>query len=268
MAASTTYGEANMLQIDVGGLLKKFTQQGFPTLFRVSATSQTFAEAIGRYTLQHNPASKIAIVTDRPAVTQELAHELVAFFASTQNKVVTVEQITGGEKDFSSVVDKLRVLEPDVVICSCYTLEAGLLARQMHDKKMNPYFYGWDTLNSPDFLNIVGAENTSKIISIDYARPDSSPNYNRLLAEIQKRQWPVETTTIMTYAAMQVFAQAVQAAHSLKVSDVVKVLRQQPFDTVLGKVRFDQYGDRIDPEFSAYQWQAGKLILVENISKQ
>lgn len=259
MAASSVYAEDDIVQIDVGSLLMKFTQQGFQNLFRVSTSSKTFAEVIGHYTTTHNPKANIAIVTDQPAVTQELTEELKSFFAKTDNKIVAVEQIRGGEKDFSAVIDKLKTSKAEVIICSCYTIEAGLLARQMADKNYSTYYYGWDTFNSPDFLAIIAGAKTDKIVSIDYARPSASPMLQHLVAELQKRQWPAETTTFLTYASVQIFANAVKEAHSLETSKVAKALHDSTANTLLGPVGFDAYGERKNPLFATYQWVGGKL---------
>lgn len=266
MAASGVYGEEGILQIDVGGLLEKLTQQGFPTIFRVSGTSKSFAEAIGVYTVKHNPAAKVAIITDQPAVTKELAQELTSYFATTKNQVVAVEDIQGGDKDFSSVIDKLKELQPQVVICSCYTIEAALLARQLAEKKLDVSFYSWDTLNSPDFLSIIANTDTSKIVSIDYSRAPESGAYKKLAGELRKHQWPVETTTILTYAAFQVFIDAVKTANSFDAAKIAAVLHDKTFMTVLGDMHFTKNGDRLDPAFTAYQWVNGKLTVKENLS--
>jgi len=259
MAASSVYGEDNILQIDVGGLLKKFTLQGFPNLLRVSTNSTYFSKVIVDYVVKNNPKAKVAIITDQPAVTKELADELQKFFAKTDSKIVSVEQIRGGDKDFSSVIDHLKTVQPDVIVCSCYTVEAGLLARQMADKKLDVYFYGWDTFNSPDFLAIIANTKTDKIVAIDYARPASSPELERVTAKIREHNWPAETTTFMTYTAFQVFKASVEKAGSFDTTKVVKAMHEGQFDTILGRVSFDTNGDRLAPQFATYQWVDGKL---------
>lgn len=266
MAASSVYGEEGVLQIDTGSLLKNYTHQNFPTIFRVSSNTVLFAKAIGTYTLQHNPKANVAILTDQPAVTNELADELQKFFTTTENKVVAVEQIRSGDKDFSSIIDHLKVLKAQVVICSCYTIEAGLIARQLIDKQLDVFYYSWDTINSPDFLSIIANTKTEKIVSVDYARPPASADLERITAELHRRNWPVETTTFMTYAAFQVFANAVKTANSFDALKVTKALHSGETDTILGPIAFDSFGDRIKPAFASYQWINGKLTMIGTIA--
>jgi len=50
-------------------------------------------------------------------------------------------------------------------------------------------------------------------------------------------------TTLYSYGAVQAWAQAVKQADSLKPKAVINVLRAGSFDTVLGKIGFDEKGD-------------------------
>ena len=265
MAASDVYAEEKILHIEIGALLSELTQRGITTLFRVSATDKAFANALGGYAIEHNPGAAIAIVTDRPAVTMALTKYMKEFFDASPDKLVDVEEITTGDKDFSSVIDKLRNLKPGVVMCACYTVEAGLLARQLREKDLDVSFYSWDTINSPDFLSIVGKDNTGKIVSVDYAHPPQNALYLQFEKEIKKRGWPMETQTAITYAAVEIFADAVRKAASLDSAKIAEVMHNNTFSTVLGDVKFAENGDRINPDFAAYQWVNGELSLKETL---
>jgi len=64
-------------------------------------------------------------------------------------------------------------------------------------------------------------------------------------------------TTLNAYAAVQVWAQAVEAAGSLALDKVTEALHSRQFDTVLGRIGFDTKGDvtGFDP-WQWYVWQA------------
>ena len=49
--------------------------------------------------------------------------------------------------------------------------------------------------------------------------------------------------TLYVYAAVQVWAQAVEAAGSLDLDAVTEVMHSRQFDTVLGRIGFDEKGD-------------------------
>ena len=52
-----------------------------------------------------------------------------------------------------------------------------------------------------------------------------------------------EGYTLYGYGAVQAWAQAVEQAKSLDLKDVIKVLKSGTFDTVMGKIGFDDKGD-------------------------
>jgi branched-chain amino acid transport system substrate-binding protein len=58
--------------------------------------------------------------------------------------------------------------------------------------------------------------------------------------------------TLYAYAAVQVWAQAVDAAGSVDLDAVTKVMHSRQFDTVLGKIGFDAKGDVTG--FEPWQW--------------
>ena len=66
-----------------------------------------------------------------------------------------------------------------------------------------------------------------------------------------------EGYTLYAYAAVQVWAQAVEAAGSLDLDAVTAALREHQFDTVLGPIDFDDKGDVTGFEpWQWYVWQA------------
>ncbi len=151
MPASEIYAEEGILQLEPGALIVQLTHRNMPNLFRVSGTTELFANAMSSYIKQHNAGKNIAIVTDHFAAPIELTKYLQGYFEHSSNPVVAVEEIGDEQKDFSSTIDKLKAANAKIVICSCFTEEAGLLGRQMNEKKLDVDYYGWDTFTSPDF---------------------------------------------------------------------------------------------------------------------
>jgi branched-chain amino acid transport system substrate-binding protein len=67
------------------------------------------------------------------------------------------------------------------------------------------------------------------------------------------------------YAAVQVWAQAVERAGTLETQAVAEALRSNQFDTVLGRIGFDAKGDVTGYEtFVWYVWRDGKSAPVDS----
>ena len=70
--------------------------------------------------------------------------------------------------------------------------------------------------------------------------------------------------TLLAYAAVQVWAQAVAAAGSLDISAMTLAMHSRQFDTVLGRIGFDQKGDLTLQSTVVQVWHAdGSHILEE-----
>jgi branched-chain amino acid transport system substrate-binding protein len=87
--------------------------------------------------------------------------------------------------------------------------------------------------------------------------PRNSPEAATVVQKFKTQGVDPEGYTLYTYAAVQVFAQAVTATKSTSLEDVAAELHKDTFKTVLGDIRFDEKGDVIGPSYVFYKWHAG-----------
>ena len=66
-----------------------------------------------------------------------------------------------------------------------------------------------------------------------------------------------EGYVLYTYAAIQVFAQAAEAAGNTDMDKILKVMNSTKFATVLGELGFDGKGDVSLPGYVFYIWKDG-----------
>jgi branched-chain amino acid transport system substrate-binding protein len=78
------------------------------------------------------------------------------------------------------------------------------------------------------------------------------PHAKDVVAQFRARGYEPLGTTLYAYAAVEVWAQAVAEAGSLDLHPVTAVLHSRQFDTVLGKIGFDEKGDVTG--FEPWQW--------------
>ncbi len=69
--------------------------------------------------------------------------------------------------------------------------------------------------------------------------------------------------TLLSYGAVQVWAQAVEKAGSPKLQAVIASLRGNQFATVLGRIDFDDKGDLTTQSWVWYVWRGGEYVPVE-----
>jgi branched-chain amino acid transport system substrate-binding protein len=98
-----------------------------------------------------------------------------------------------------------------------------------------------------------------------------NPQAKAVVAQFRIQGYEPLGYTLYAYAAMQVWAEAVEAAKSLNLDTVIQVMHSRQFDTVLGRIGFDAKGDVTGFEpWQWFVWQAdGTYVpLEQGIAKQ
>ena len=78
-----------------------------------------------------------------------------------------------------------------------------------------------------------------------------------MLAEFRARGLGTRSSGIGAYAALEVWAQAVERADSFELPEVADMLRRGRFDSVLGSIAFDDKGDLAGASWQWQRWSGG-----------
>ena len=144
--------------------------------------------------------------------------------------------------DYSALVGRLAEAGA-VLYVGGYGPDAGLMvraARRRGDERLQ--LVGGDGLGMDEFWIVAGSAGVGAIFT---GRPAvrGRPSAAAVLAEFRARGLGPRPGGIGAYAAVQVWAQAVARAGRLAPAAVAGALRRGRFDTVLGRVGFDDKGD-------------------------
>ncbi|TIS33445.1 ABC transporter substrate-binding protein, partial [Mesorhizobium sp.] len=93
------------------------------------------------------------------------------------------------------------------------------------------------------------------------------PRRNAEAAKVVERfraeNFEPDSWTLHSYGAAQTWAQAVEKAGSLELQAVIASLRGNQFDTVLGRMDFDNKGDLTVQSWVWYVWKGGEYVPLE-----
>ncbi len=136
------------------------------------------------------------------------------------------------------------------------------ILRQGPNQGFEAQLVSGDALTNNEFWMITGPAGEGTLMTFG---PD--PRANAAAAPVVRRfrdqGFDPLGYTLHTYAAVQVWAQAVRKAGVLDIDAVIKALRSHEFDTVLGKIDFDQKGDVTASGFVWYLWKDGEYVLAQ-----
>jgi len=265
--ASAVYAENGVLEISPASTNPKLTDdakaKGWNNVFRVCGRDDAQGRVAGRYIAEHFKGKPVAILHDKSPYGKGLADETKKALNAAGVKEAMYEATNDTDRDFSALISKMKQANIGVIYLGGYHTEAGLLVRQAHEQGLNATLISGDALATDEFWSITGAAGEGSMMSFP-PEPRNLPSAQAVVAQFKEQGYDPEGYTLFTYAAMQVYAQAVTLAKSDKLDDVSKAMHANKFDTVVGTIGFDAKGDVVGPDYVMYVWHNGKREEVKN----
>ncbi len=255
--ASEVYAEEEIVQISPASTNPLLTERGLVTLFRVVGRDDQQGAVAAQYILDNHKNSNLAIIHDKSAYGKGLADETRRLLEQKDKSAVLFEAINPGEKDYSALISKLKAANVDFIYFGGYHQEAGLIVRQARQQDLNAPLMAGDSLATKDYWSIVGNIGNGTLMTFN-PDPRLNPKAADVVAAFRKINIDPEGYTLYTYAAFEVLAQAAKIAGTLNGPALAKAMRQNSFETVMGKIGFNAKGDVGGPGYVVYEWKEGQ----------
>ena len=254
--AAKVYQEAGIIMMTPGSASARLTDEGGPNVFRIYGRDDRQGAMVADYLAEHWAGHRIAILDDGTPWGAGVADGARRRLHELGLPLALDETIAPGEDEYSALVDKMQAADVEALFLGGYHREAGLIFRQARDRGYDLELIANSAMTLEDFPMIAGPglEGTVMAAMTDTrGRPEAAD----VVAQFHAQGYEPLGTTLYAYAAVQVWAQAVEAAGSLDLAAVTEVLHSRPFDTVLGRIGFDAKGDVTGFEpWGWYVWQA------------
>ncbi|MEX2650059.1 MAG: branched-chain amino acid ABC transporter substrate-binding protein [Alphaproteobacteria bacterium] len=258
--ASAVYHEENILQITPASTNPKFTEDpaaaGWGTVFRTCGRDDQQGDFAGGWLADNFKDKKIAVVHDKSAYGQGLADLTKAKLNAMGVQEVLYEGITAGEQDYTALVTKLKDAGVEVIYFGGYHPEAALIIRQAHEQGYKPMLLSGDSLNTLEFATLAG-DAANGVMFTNAAESRNLPSAQEVVQKFRDGGYEPEGYTLSTYAAIQVWAAAVEKAGTTEAQAVAAALRSQSWPTVIGELAFDDKGDLTSSTYVWYVFENG-----------
>ena len=260
--ASAVYNEEGILQISPASTNPQLTEQGLENVFRVCGRDDAQGIFAADYVVDNNVGSKIAVLHDKTPYGKGLADEFKKQLNARGVEETMYEAITAGDRDFTALITKMKEAGVDLIYLGGYHTEAGLIARQAKEQGIDATMMSGDALVTDEYWAITGDTGQGTLMTFS---PD--PRKNEAAAPVVEKfkaaGYDPEGYTLYTYAAVQVWAQAVEKAGSTDLDAVIEALNDNQFETVLGPISFDDKGDVEGASYVMYEWENGEYAEIE-----
>ncbi|MGO8914857.1 MAG: branched-chain amino acid ABC transporter substrate-binding protein [Stellaceae bacterium] len=259
--ASSVYAENGVLEITPASTNPAFTddaaKKGWNNVFRVCGRDDAQGRIAGKYIVEHFRGKKVAILHDKSPYGKGLADETKKAMNAAGMQEAMYEATNADDKDFSALISKMKQAQIALIYLGGYHTEAGLLVRQAREQGLTAPLLAGDALATDEFWSITGPAGEGSLMTFA-PEPRKLATAQAAVKEFRDQGYEPEGYTLFTYAAMQVYAQAVALAKSDKLDAVSKAMHANKFDTIIGIVGFDAKGDVVGPDYVVYAWHDGK----------
>lgn len=258
--ASEVYAENGMLQITPASTNPNFTERGLWNTFRTCGRDDQQGTVGGNYLFKNYAGKKGFLVHDKTPYGQGLVEEVKKTINNGGLTEVGFEGITVGDKDYSSLIAKIKESHADVVYFGGVYTEGGLILRQLRDQGSKALLMGGDAMFSTEFSAIAGAEGDGTLITFG---PDArrNPAAADVVKKFAEKKIDPEGFTLYGYAAMQVIKAAIESAGKADPQAAADKLHSgMSIATVIGPLSYTPKGDITRLDFVLYELKNGKFV--------
>jgi len=251
--ASEAYADSNVLQITPASTNPLFTERKLWNVARVCGRDDQQGAVAADFIAKNFKGKNIAILNDKTTYGKGLADET----KKSLNKLGVTEKLyesyNKGDKDFNAIVSRLKKENIDLVYVGGYHQEAGLILRQMRDQGMKTVLMSGDALADKEYASITGPAGEGTLFTFG-PDPRNKPTAKAIVEKFKAKNIDPEGYTLYTYAAFQVWSQAVKKAGTTDPKKVMEAIKAGSWDTVIGKIEYDSKGDIKQIDYVVYKW--------------
>jgi len=256
--ASDIYEDEGVVMITPAATSPDITARGYKMIFRTIGLDSAQGPAAGNYIADHVKPKVVAVLHDKQQYGEGIASAVKKTLEGKGVKVAVFEGVNAGDKDFSSMIAKLKQANVDFVYYGGYHPELGLILRQAQEKGLKARFMGPEGVGNDSISQIAKESSEGLLVTLPKSFDQDPANVALTDAFKAKKEDPSGPFVFPSYSAVQVIAQAITQAKSEDPAKVAEAIHKGTFKTPTGDLSFDEKGDLKDFKFVVYEWHFGK----------
>lgn len=252
--ASDIYEEEGVIMITPAATNADLTTRGYKMVLRTTGLDSDQGPTSAKYIVETIKPQRIAVVHDKQQYGEGLARSVQDSLKKAGANVVLFEGVTAGDKDFSTLVARLKKENVDFVYFGGYYPEMGQILRQARQAGMTTKFIGPEGVGNSSLSNIAGDASEGMLVTLP-KRYDQVPANQPIVDALKaKKLDPTGPFVWTTYAALQSLTTAMARTNSDEPEKLVADLKANPVETVMGPLSWDAKGDLKGFEFGVFEW--------------
>jgi branched-chain amino acid transport system substrate-binding protein len=253
-------------------------KKGRKFVFMVQSPAEVYLEGLIDMAARRG-LKTVAVVNEDTLFPKASAQGTVELAKKKALQVVLTEAYPKENTDFSALLAKVRLANPDVLAAATYFEDAVAITRQMKELNVNPKMFGVTAGGDlPKFYQVLG-----KSAEFVYGATQWEPELMMLVregvlipvarrypgarefVEAYRKEFPGADFSYHSacgYSGCQVLIEAIRQAGSLDAEKVRAAILQMDLKTVYGNFKVDAEGIQVGHSMLMFQWQDGKKVIV------
>jgi branched-chain amino acid transport system substrate-binding protein len=206
------------------------------------------------------PHGRIAVLDDGGVYGKGLADVVREGLKTHGINPVLSESFQPGAQTYSALVRRMKTASVQAVFIGAYDLDIAVIAREVEARGLHLTILAGDALVAPTFWDAAGKAGENLIFTFS-PNPLDLPAGRALIEAARRDGVEFSGQTVLAYASVEVWAEAVREAGTFDTAAVATTLHANRFASAIGPAQFDQHGDVLGTpgEWLWYRWKAGKI---------
>jgi branched-chain amino acid transport system substrate-binding protein len=258
--ASSIYNDSKVICITPAATNPTVTDRGLPGMFRVCGRDDQQGSTGAKYAIEKLAAKRVAILHDKTTYGQGLADEFKKTLEAGGLPPVYYGGVPKEETDFRAVVTAIKNTNPDLWYFGGIYDQGGPLINQARQVGLTAPLMSGDGLIDKEFIKTAGknCEGTYLTFGPD---PIREPSAKAFLDAYHAKFGDHGAYSIYGYDAANILLTAIQDAKTTDFKPVADYIHQHPFETAMGKLKFDAKGDLQGSYYVIWTVKDGQFIV-------
>jgi branched-chain amino acid transport system substrate-binding protein len=242
----------------------------YPGYFRTCTTDAIQGPFAAKYVFGEG-IKKVATIHDKKTYGKGLVEAFTKEYTSAGGEIVAAETINPDDKDFGTVITKVKNASPDLVYYGGEFPQAGPLSQQMKAAGLNVPLMGGDGIKDAGYIKLAGKTSEGDLTTSVGAPPEKLPSAKEYLDAYKAAGYKENYGAYGAYSYDA--ANAIINALKVSLKDAADVKSALPttiteigkvsFDGATGPVAFDEFGDSKTKVLTVYKVEKGDFVPVK-----
>jgi branched-chain amino acid transport system substrate-binding protein len=242
-------------------------QRAYDSYFRTCTTDDVQGPFAAKYLLDEGIKS-VATIHDKKAYGQGLVAAFTTAFEQGGGKIVEAETINPEDKDFSSVISKVKGANPAAVYYGGEFPQGAPLSQQMKAAGLDVPLMGGDGMKSEQYFKLAGSTGEGDLSTSVGAPPETLDSAKQFLTDYEAAGFkdPYEAYGAYAYDAANAIIEGLKT--SLAEAEDAESARQATVEAIsgvsfqgaTGDVSFDEFGDATAKVLTVYKVEGDKWV--------